>query len=279
VRGSTIWDKAIVLRENTISEVLAGYTVASGLDATVRLTDLLGAESGAFDLEIHSNEADGVGEVVTTQNSERRGLSELVHHLRADRFTVVPELARTWTVFLDSTTKPGEVKNIAKAMPVLLADIESRGITQADAYNSQPSISAELRRLAVRSCRSSRLSNSPGGYRMQCPSTGGWANDGEAILRACDDFVSTPIGARKVKKLRDSGSKGRHLVIVVTPQDWPDVASALQDVTNLPSRDPLVRGVVDGLWIVPWSPRARAIFWLDGLGWSDVPTVRRVFHA
>jgi hypothetical protein len=57
-------------------------------------------------------------------------------------------------------------------------------------------------------------------------------------------------------------------VIVVTPQDLPHIAWALQDPEILPDGAPSTAGLLTGLWVVPMFRQPRAIGWAMSTGWS-----------
>jgi hypothetical protein len=269
--GAVLWDRTAVLKENDLVEILAGHVVAQGLAATVELTDLQGWPStsrrrripGAFDLHILQPGA-AVGEVVSTQDGQRRAQRERAAYIRAIDFTPCSQLEHSWLVFLKPSAQPDEVM---QEIVYLLADLERLGVPRADGCNSPIMISTPLRALHIRSCVSSPAVGS-GGFRLQCPSTWGFGHSGDAVLRACDEFVSGPIGRRKLSKLESCGAADRHLVIVVTPQDLPHIAWALQDPEILPDRAPSVAGLLTGLWVVPMFRRPRAIGWGKSMGWS-----------
>jgi hypothetical protein len=71
-----------------------------------------------------------------------------------------------------------------------------------------------------------------------------------------------------VRKLQGFSEVDRHLVIVVTPQDLPHIACALQDPQILPDRSPSTAEALTGLWLVPMFSQPRAIGWRPGQGWS-----------
>lgn len=271
--GAVLWDRTTVLKENDLIEVLAGHVVAQGLAATVELTDLQGRPStgrplrmpGEFDLRIRQADLAAVGEVVSTQDGQYRKQRERATYIRATSFTPCSDLKRSWLVFLQPSAKPDKVM---KEVGHILADLERLGVSRAEGCNSPIMISTPLRALNIRSCVS--LAVGSGGFRLQCPSTGGFGHSGEAVLRACEAFMSSQVGQRKLSKLKGWGDTDRHLVIVVTPQDLPHIAWALQDPAILPDRSPSAADVLTGLWVVPMFRQPRAIGWRHRVGWSSL---------
>jgi hypothetical protein len=107
-----------------------------------------------------------------------------------------------------------------------------------------------------------------GGYRIFSPGTGGFGEDGSAIVRECVDFMATDVGISKVTKLMAADASDRHLFIVVHPQDWPHIFLTLNNLRSLPTESPPVPEGVDALWVVPFSDPAQALYWASG-HWSQ----------
>lgn len=263
--GNLVWDETISLDEGHLIEMLAGRVVADALCARVLLTDLVNERGGAFDLEIAAATRTGLGEVVSVKRNDLRSQRQRIFHLRADRYTTMRGLTHRWLVFLEPRAKPDAV---IKALPEMLADLERDGLLNAH-FNNSAVMRNIGHRVGVRRC-SSLGGAAEGGYRLQPSSTGGWASDHEAVLRAIEEFCrTTDVGLRKLRKLTRIAAGHRHLAVVVTPEEWPDVYHVLRDSIGVPSRPPQLDVALDGLWIVPFAATGRAIFHLEGQGWAS----------
>jgi hypothetical protein len=261
VSAEVVRDSTVPFIENTLTEFLAAKVVATTLDVRVALPDPAGNGRARFDLDI---EGRGIGEVVTTQDGLRRWQRALTAHLGANQWTPAPGLSKSWLVYLGPAANP---RVVVKAVPALLAELEQLGLTRAHVIHGQPSMRPRLEALGVTRCETVPTALS-GAYRLQCQSTFGWASDGDSVLLACDELLAGP-AAHKVENLLRLEAQERHVAIVVTPQDWPDVALTLRDTTRLPTRPPAVADLLDGLWIIPFFPSIRAMCWHKGCEWTS----------
>jgi hypothetical protein len=105
------------------------------------------------------------------------------------------------------------------------------------------------------------------------PATWGFGEDGQAVVDACDEFLTTALVADKVEKLGQAEAEQRHLAVVVYPQDWPHVHITLRDLVSCPPRDPALPAGVDALWVVPYAERSRALYWTPERSWSAVEVI------
>jgi len=104
----------------------------------------------------------------------------------------------------------------------------------------------------------------PGFYLWPVTKGAAWPGDGDAIVRECDQFLSTVPDVSA--KLAASGLSERHAVVVVTV-DWFQLFASVE-YGALPAIPPSLPEGVDCLWLITLkSPPIRAAYWLGDRTW------------
>ena len=198
-------------------------------------------------------------EVVSTR--DHRAIAQFIaaHHRG---YTRDARLARSWRVRVGEGVK---LNRVAERIVPLLQRLERDGVDRVGRGAGRQH-GPDLSSARVDSCWSfdATVGHPPGFYLWPVTKGAAWPGDGDAIVRECDQFLSTVPDVSA--KLAASGLSERHAVVVVTV-DWFQLFASVE-YGALPAIPPSLPEGVDCLWLITLkSPPIRAAYWLGDRTW------------
>ncbi len=100
---------------------------------------------------------------------------------------------------------------------------------------------------------------------------GGLDNAGVSLPAWIGPWVSDPIRADNLRKLKASGARRREVFIVVTLKGapWPVESYLMGEMATAPTTPPVLPPPLTGVWVCPTHGRS-GVYW-DGQRWHLVP--------
>jgi hypothetical protein len=213
-------------------------------------------------------------EVTSEVNSQRLELEASAARLLSP--LNVPGSEFRWLVGLDADAR---VKDIDKTkLCRLLSDIEQRGERSVNSRGDyQDPLVCRVRKLRISYVYSFAANGSGQGTVMIGPDFhGGWGWNGPTIDAWLSDFLASPQGGNKLRKLNKADDAAeRHLVIMLhpfsqaglcIPVGLTDLEESGAGVAVLPSFVPPLP--VTSLWLIPMVRTWLGLHWERSSGWA-----------
>jgi hypothetical protein len=248
-----------------------------------RLEPILGplrvTDPGGGPQPLHDFEADLPGNLiaaieVTSENEPARlELESMAERLQSSLTLAGSKL--TWLVGLHPGARS---KDISSGLRPLMHHMEKQGRQSALSLGAYGDPFVErLRKLRVEYIYSfSAKPGREGAVMLNQGFYGGWGWDGAATGAWLADFLASPLGTKKLRKLgQATGATERHLVVVLHPfsKAGLSIPAGLTDLHEpgaaeavIPRFDP--PAALTNLWLVPTATTWAGLSWARGSGWE-----------